>query len=221
MKYYIIFLFSFFFFQSFAQLPIGFVHVQEQIPDLSVELRYYGNYNFVGQHIDGYYIDKLVLTQEATKALKAVQKDLRKKGLSLKVFDGYRPQRAVNNFVRWANNLNDTINKVIFYPDVKKENLFRDGYIAIRSGHSRGSTVDLTIINAKTKIPLDMGSKFDFFGRRSWVNYQNLTDIQKANRQYLQSVMKKHGFRGYSKEWWHFTLKNEPFPNDYFDFPIK
>lgn len=221
MKYYIIFLFSFFFFQSFAQLPIGFVHVQEQIPDLSVELRYYGNYNFVGQHIDGYYIDKLVLTQEATKALKAVQKDLRKKGLSLKVFDGYRPQRAVNNFVRWANNLNDTINKVIFYPDVKKENLFRDGYIAIRSGHSRGSTVDLTIINAKTKIPLDMGSKFDFFGRRSWVNYQNLTDIQKANRQFLQSVMKKHGFRGYSKEWWHFTLKNEPFPNDYFDFPIK
>ncbi|GAA4281529.1 M15 family metallopeptidase [Gaetbulibacter aestuarii] len=219
MKYYIVFLF--FGFHAFAQLPIGFVHVKEQIPDLEVELRYYGNYNFVGKHIDGYYENKLVLTEEATRALKAVQKDLRKRGLSLKVFDGYRPQRAVNNFVTWAHKLNDTINKRIFYPEVKKENLFKEGYIASRSGHSRGSTVDLTIVNAKTKIPLDMGSKFDYFGERSWVNYKNITEKQRANRLFLQRIMNKHGFRSYAKEWWHFTLRHEPFPNDYFDFPIR
>lgn len=221
MKYYIIFLFLLIGSKSIAQLPIGFVHVKEKIPDIVVELRYFGNYNFVGKHIDGYYVNKLVLTEEATRALKAVQSELRKSGLSLKVFDGYRPQRAVNNFVRWANNLNDTINKGIFYPNVEKENLFREGYIATKSGHSRGSTVDLTIINAKTKIPLDMGSKFDFFGMRSWVNYEHITEKQKANRQFLQHIMNKHGFRSYAKEWWHFTLKNEPFPYDYFDFPIR
>ncbi|MFH4967942.1 M15 family metallopeptidase [Gaetbulibacter sp. M240] len=221
MKYYIIFLFLLLGSRSFAQLPIGFVYVKEQIPDLVVELRYYGNYNFVGRHVDGYYENKLVLTEEATRALKAVQKELQNKGLLLKVYDGYRPQRAVNHFVRWANNFNDTINKGIFYPEVRKKNLFKEGYIATRSGHSRGSTVDLTIINAKTKVPLDMGSKYDFFGKKSWVNYNNISNEQKANRRLLQVIMMKHGFRNYPKEWWHFTLKNEPFPNDYFDFPIR
>ena len=221
MKYSLAILCCFLGLQSFAQLPIGFVHVQDEIPDMVVELRYYGNYNFVGRHIDGYYKDRLVLTEEAAKALKKVQKDLRSRGLSLKVFDGYRPQRAVNHFMRWANDLNDTINKCIFYPNVQKKNLFRDGYIATRSGHSRGSTVDLTIIDAKTKIPLDMGSKFDFFGHKSWVNYDGITKKQKRNRQLLQHVMLKHGFRNYPREWWHFTLKKEPFPYDYFDFPIR
>ncbi|WP_372937810.1 M15 family metallopeptidase [Seonamhaeicola sp.] len=206
---------------TFGQLPKGFVYVNDIIPDLEVELRYYTENNFVGTRIDGYNANKLILTEETALALKLVHEDLQNNNLCLKVFDGYRPQSAVNHFIKWAKKLDDTINKSIFYPDVKKIDLFREEYIAVRSGHSKGSTVDLTIIDANTGEPIDMGSVFDFFGKQSWVNYEQITDEQKANRQLLQNVMKKYGFKNYFKEWWHFTLKNEPFPNTYFDFPIE
>ncbi|MCF7567022.1 M15 family metallopeptidase [Sabulilitoribacter arenilitoris] len=206
---------------SFGQLPEGFVYVKAIIPDLDVELRYNTTNNFIGKRIEGYHSNKLIITKQTAEALKLVQTELQQYNLCLKIYDGYRPQQAVNHFVRWAKILNDTINKSIFYPKVEKENLFKAGYIASKSGHSRGSTVDLTIIDGNTGKPIDMGSPYDFFGQESWVNYDAITKKQKENRQLLQAVMLKHGFRNYPKEWWHFTLRQEPFPKTYFDFPIE
>ncbi|MEP5338502.1 MAG: M15 family metallopeptidase [Algibacter sp.] len=208
-------------FISFGQLPKGFVYVKDSIPTLDIELRYFTSNNFVGTLIDGYQSNRLILTAEATQALKNVQTELEDHNLCLKVYDGYRPQKAVNHFMRWANDLNDTINKLVFYPDVDKKNLFKEEYIASRSGHSKGSTLDLTIIDGETGKPIDMGSDYDFFGQESWVNSQKITDKQKSNRQLLQSIMIKHGFKNYPKEWWHFTLNDEPFPTTYFNFDIK
>jgi D-alanyl-D-alanine dipeptidase len=221
MKSKLVFLFCFIGSIGFSQLPKGFVYVDEIIPDIHFELRYYTTYNFVGEVIDGYTANKLILTKEAADALKLVQEELEQQNFCLKVYDGYRPQRAVNHFMVWAKDLNDTINKHIFYPNVDKKDLFSEEYIAARSGHSKGSTLDLTIIDGNTGEPLDMGSPYDFFGHESWVDYQGISEKQKANRQLLQTVMLKHGFKNYPKEWWHFTLKNEPFPDTYFDFPIK
>jgi len=202
-------------------LPEGFVYAKTVIPDLDVELRYYTENNFVGDTIDGYEANVLVLTKATAEKLKLIQDELQELNLCLKVYDGYRPQRAVNHFMRWAKVLNDTINKAQFYPDVAKRNLFKEEYIATRSGHSRGSTLDLTIANGETGEPLDMGSPYDFFGQQSWVNFEGITEAQKANRQLLQTVMLKHNFRNYAKEWWHFTLRWEPFPKTYFDFEVK
>jgi D-alanyl-D-alanine dipeptidase len=215
------FLFVFICFCSFAQLPEGFVYVKTVVPDIDVELRYNTSNNFVGKRVEGYNSNKLILTKKAALALKQVQEFLQNQNLCLKVYDGYRPQRAVNHFMHWAKNLNDTINKQTFYPDVDKLDLFVEGYIAARSGHSKGSTVDLTIIDGNTGKPIDMGSNYDFFGEASWVDYKNITETQKANRKLLQQVMIKCGFKNFEKEWWHFTLLEEPFPNTYFDFPIK
>ncbi|WP_406683389.1 M15 family metallopeptidase [Seonamhaeicola sp. MEBiC1930] len=206
---------------SFAQLPDGFVYVSNVIPDLDIELRYLTDNNFVGSPIDGYLENKLILTKETAEALKLVNEDLKSHDLCLKVYDGYRPQRAVNHFIQWAKKLNDTVTKSIFYPNVKKIDLFKEDYIASRSGHSRGSTVDITIVDVNTGNPIDMGSSYDFFGKESWVNYNEITKEQKANRIFLQELMKKYGFTGYPKEWWHFTLINEPFPNTYYDFLIQ
>lgn len=203
------------------QLPEGFVHANEVIPDLDVELRYFSTHNFVGDTIDGYKANTLIVTFQTAKALKQVQEELQSQNFCLKVYDGFRPQRAVNHFISWAKDLNDTINKHEFYPKVKKRHLFRDGYIAAQSGHSRGSTVDLTIIDGITGEPLDMGSPYDFFGESSWVAYENITEDQKQNRQLLQNIMLKHGFRNYAQEWWHFTLNGEPFPDAYFDFLVE
>lgn len=206
---------------SIAQLPDNFVYVGEYMPYLKVEMRYNTSHNFVGQPIDGYHSNKLILTEPAVRALAKVQEELESHGYCLKVYDGYRPQRAVNHFMRWARDLNDTINKREFYPDVKKEHLFKEEYIATRSGHSRGSTVDLTIVDTATNEIIDMGSTYDFFGVESWVDHQDISEAQKSNRQLLQKVMKTHGFVNYPKEWWHFTLRNEPFPETYFDFIIE
>jgi D-alanyl-D-alanine dipeptidase len=202
-------------------LPEGFVYANSIIPDLEVELRYYSTNNFVGDTIQGYFANKLIITKQTAEALKLVQDELEQQNLCLKVYDGYRPQQAVNHFMAWAKDLKDTRNKQEFYPDVKKRHLFRDGYIASKSGHSRGSTLDLTIIDADTHEALDMGSPYDFFGESSWVEYQDISDEQKNNRQLLQSVMIKYGFRNYPKEWWHFTLRHEPFPDTYFNFPVE
>ena len=221
MKYNIFIFFSLCCLFSTAQLPKTFVYVNDIIPDLDVELRYNTSNNFVGKPINGYCSNNLILTIQTVKALKLVQEALQQNNLCLKIYDGYRPQRAVNHFVKWARNFNDTINKHIFYPAVKKRDLFKYGYIASKSGHSRGSTVDLTIFDANTGNLLDMGSPYDFFGEKSWVNAKDITKKQKANRKMLQKIMIEFGFRSYQKEWWHFTLRNEPFPDTYFDFIVK
>jgi len=221
MKYTLTFLICFVFSSFYAQLPNGFIYAEDVIPDLEVELRYFTSNNFVGQPIEGYHSNKLILTLESARALKLVHEALQEQNLCLKVYDGYRPQSAVNHFIKWARDLDDTINKHTFYPDVKKRNLFKDEYIASKSGHSRGSTLDLTIIDGNTGIPLDMGSAYDFFGQESWIDYTNITEKQKINRQLLQRFMLKFGFRNYPKEWWHFTLKGEPFRDTYFDFAVK
>ncbi|WP_339625150.1 M15 family metallopeptidase [uncultured Winogradskyella sp.] len=208
-------------FNQKQELPKGFVYAKAIIPDLNVELRYYTIHNFVGDTVAGYKANKLIITEATANKLKLVQAELQKQNLCLKVYDGYRPQRAVNHFMRWAKDLNDTIHKQEFYPDVAKRNLFNAGYIASRSGHSRGSTIDLTIINGETGEPLDMGSPYDFFGEASWVTYKGITDAQQKNRQLLQTVMLKHNFINYPQEWWHFTLRREPFPKTYFDFEIE
>lgn len=204
-------------------LPKGFVYVDEVIPDLLVDLRYATSRNFVGERIDGYQARRPILTREAALALAKVQEDLRRFGLGLKLFDAYRPQRAVDHFVRWAGDLKDTRMKGEYYPGVRKEELFREDYIAYKSGHSRGSTVDLTIapLGGPVARELDMGSGFDFFGPESWPEHRAISPEQRAHRMLLQTVMKKHGFRPYPKEWWHFTLENEPYPDRYFDFPVR
>ncbi|MFH1913795.1 MAG: M15 family metallopeptidase [Pseudomonadota bacterium] len=206
---------------AWAGLPEGFCHADEAVPGVVLDVRYFTSHNFVGVPVDGYEAPRVILTVQAARALAGVQQTLARFGLGLKVFDGYRPQRAVDHFVRWAENLDDTRMKAEFYPDVDKANLFRDGYIAAKSGHSRGSTVDLTIIDAATGKPLDMGTAFDFFGPPSWPDSPAMAAQVRANRALLQGIMISHGFRPLAEEWWHFTLEDEPFPDTYFDFPVR
>lgn len=201
-------------------LPKGFVSVKDKIPNIELELRYFTTNNFLGKRVDGYTSNRAILTIGATEALVRVQKDLNRFGLGLKIFDAYRPQKAVDDFVRWGKDLNDTLKKDEYYPTVDKKNLFKEGYIAEKSGHSRGSTVDLTIIDLKSKKELDMGSDFDFFGKKSWVNYRDITYQQRANRMLLNSVMLRNGFKSYKQEWWHFVLKSEFYVDYYFNFNI-
>ncbi len=209
-----------------SSLPKGFVYVNTQIPDLILDLRYFGNNNFVGKKIDGYKANVCIIHGNAAKALAQVQAELKPFGLGLKIFDAYRPQSAVDHFVRWAKDISDTRMKTQFYPNVDKKDLFTKEYIASKSGHSRGSTVDLTIIDLSCdqdgKHPeLDMGSGFDFFSPVSWPLSQVISPEQRANRMLLRTLMLKHGFKPYQQEWWHFTLKNEPFNNTYFNFPVE
>jgi D-alanyl-D-alanine dipeptidase len=202
----------------------GFVYCESAIPGIRTELRYATPHNFVGERIDGYRQPRCIVTRQAALALREVQEQLRPFGLGLKMFDAYRPQRAVDHFVRWAKDLRDTRSKAEFYPGVEKQNLFKEDYISARSGHSRGSTVDLTIVSLHGETAgaeLDMGTGFDFFGPQSWPENPAMTAQQRANRLLLQVVMKNHGFRPYAKEWWHFTLEHEPFPATYFDFPVE
>jgi D-alanyl-D-alanine dipeptidase len=202
-------------------LPKGFCYVDQVIQDAVLDVRYYTTHNFVGERIDGYQAPRVILTEQAAEALARVQASLAPFGLGLLLFDGYRPQQAVDHFVRWAENLGDQRMKAEFYPDVAKEFLIRDGYIAMRSGHSRGSTVDLTLIDLATGKALDMGTPFDFFGPLSWPNSPRMSAQIRANRALLQGVMDSHGFRHLPEEWWHFTLRGEPYPDTYFDFPVR
>lgn len=209
---------------SFATtLPEGFVYLAEYIPDIELDIRYDTEDNFVGEPIDGYLKPRAIISLQAAQALKKVQAELKPFGLGLKVFDAYRPQQSVAHFVRWAKDLNDTRMKAKYYPKVDKQNLFRDGYIAERSSHTRGSTVDLTIVS-NTKAPLkalDMGSAWDYFGPLSWPENLSVTAQQRANRMLLRTLMLKHNFRALDTEWWHFTFNDEPFPDTYFDFPVQ
>ena len=202
------------------KLPRGFVYIDEVINDVDIDIRYSNDNNFIGKKINGYNQSAAIGTKELALALQEIQNDLKHFGYGVKIFDAYRPQKAVNHFSRWSTN-DDVLMKDLFYPNIEKGALFKKGYIASRSGHSRGSTIDLTIINLKTKEELDMGTSYDFFGIESSYDYSRLTYEQNSNRLLLYSVMKKYGFKSLKSEWWHFTLENEPFPDTYFNFNVE
>jgi D-alanyl-D-alanine dipeptidase len=215
----LIYIIFFFFSFSCTNIPDGFVYINDIDSSIKIDLRYSTLNNFTGKIIDGYKSNNAIISIQAAKALSQVQTDLLTRNLSLKIFDAYRPQMAVNYFINWSEDLSDTINKSLYYPKIEKSQLFPLGFIAEKSGHSRGSTVDLTIIDIKTNNELDMGTPYDFFGAESATNFINITDKQKSNRLLLLETMTRNGFENYSKEWWHYTLKEEPF-NDYFNFII-
>ncbi len=197
-----------------------FVLLTDAVPDAILEIRYYSTYNFVGERIDGYEEPLAFLTKEAAAALKEVSDDLAARGYRLKIYDAYRPQMAVSHFVRWAQDPQDVRMKEYFYPELEKDTLFPQGYIAEHSGHSRGSTVDLTLFDMRTEKEVDMGGTFDYFGELSHPDYTGITGEQYANRMLLREAMTSHGFRPLVEEWWHFTLDNEPYPDTYFTFPV-
>ena len=197
-----------------------FVLLSEAVPDAILEIRYYSTYNFVGDRIDGYEEPLAMLTKEAAAALREVSDELVAKGYRLKIYDAYRPQMAVSHFVRWAQDADDTRMKTYFYPELDKDVLFPQGYIAEHSGHSRGSTVDLTLFDMTTEKEVDMGGTFDYFGELSHPDYTGITDEQYANRMILRDAMLAHGFKPLVEEWWHFTLEDEPYPDTYFTFTI-
>jgi D-alanyl-D-alanine dipeptidase len=230
---------------SESNLPEGFVNIKDVAPSIILDIRYFTPHNFVGERITGYQSPKCILTKEAANALKKVQDGLSSSSLSLKVYDCYRPQRAVAHFVKWAKDISDTRMKKEFYPGVEKKNLFRDGYVAYQSSHSRGSAVDVTIV--PTPVPeqevyvqgqrlyecylpseqrfkdngIDMGTGFDCFHGLARTRNSQVGPQQRANRLLLKTIMEKYGFTNYDKEWWHFTLKAEPFPDTYFNFVIE
>lgn len=171
--------------------------------------------------MDGYTTEKAILSTKTAEALFAAQQEFGRMGLGLNLFDGYRPQRAVDHFVRWAKIPSDTLMKAQFYPNIPKSELFKKHYISTHSGHSRGSSIDVTLIDFNTCEELDMGSPYDFFGKISNLDYQDLNAKQRSNRELIQRIMIKYGFRPYAQEWWHFTLNNEPFPKTYFDFVVE
>ena len=198
----------------------GFVLLADFVPQIVQEIRYYSTYNFIGDRIDGYEEPCALLTKEAARALKSVAAEVLVQGYRLKVFDAYRPACAVKHFVLWGIEDQDVRMKPYFYPDLEKQELFIKGYIAKQSSHSRGSTVDLTLLDMKSGKELDMGSPFDFFGPVSHPDYKGITDEQYENRMILQNVMTRNGFKTIDCEWWHFTLEGEPYPDTYFEFPV-
>ena len=219
-----------------------FVNLTDVVPDVILEIRYFGTYNFVGTRIDGYEQPTALLTRRAADSLRAVSDDVMALGYRLKVYDAYRPQTAVNHFVRWAADVSDTAMKAYFYPDLDKSVLFEQEYIYERSGHTRGSTVDLTLFDMATEKELDMGGTFDWFGPESHPDFcgnpetgaytgdnskspaepkRSITAEQFEHRMILRRAMLAHGFKPLDTEWWHFTLKSEPFPDTYFTFPVK
>ncbi len=227
-----------------GSLPDGFVYIKDVIPDIVLDIRYFGEFNFLGTAVDGYHAPVGIISGVAADALAEVQAELNQFGLSLKIYDAYRPQQAVDHFVRWAVDFGDTLTKREFYPTLEKPVLLEEVYIATRSSHTRGSAVDLTIVplpipeQKKFEIEnqcdctkgnryrlldnsIDMGSGFDCFHEMSHTARPQLTETQRKNRLLLKSIMEKHGFRNYSKEWWHFNFIAEPFPETYFNFPVE
>ena len=219
-----------------------FVTISDVIPDAILEIRYFATYNFVGKRIDGYEEPTALLTRPAAEALKAVSDELLEKGYRLKIYDAYRPQKGVDHFVRWAADIADTLMRSYFYPDLDKSVLFDQLYIMEKSGHTRGSTVDLTLFDMHTEKEVDMGGTFDWFGPESHPDFcgnpetgeytgdnskspaepkRSITAEQFAHRMILRRAMLAHGFKPFDTEWWHFTLKDEPFPDTYFTFPVK
>ena len=237
-------------FASCAQKPVespendssAFVSLTDVVPDAILEIRYFGTYNFVGARIDGYEQPTALITREAGAALRAVSDELVAKGYRLKIYDAYRPQKGVDHFVRWAEDLSDTRMKPYFYPDLDKSVLFDQEYIMLKSGHTRGSTVDLTLFDMTSEKEVDMGGTFDWFGPESHPDFcgnpetgeytgdnskspsvpkRAITREQFENRMLLRRAMLSHGFKPLDTEWWHFTLADEPFPDTYFTFPVR
>ena len=217
-----------------------FVTITDVVPDVILEIRYYSTYNFVGTRIDGYLRPTALLTKQAADSLKAVSDDVKEQGYRLKIYDAYRPQKAVDHFMRWGAALNDTLMKPYFYPDLNKRVLFPQEYICEKSGHTRGSTLDLTLFDMAAEKELDMGGTFDWFGPESHPDFcgnpdtgeytgdnskspkgRSITQEQFEHRMILRKAMLRHGFKPFPTEWWHFTLANEPFPNTYFTFPVQ
>ena len=217
-----------------------FVTLTDAVPDAILEIRYFGTYNFVGARIDGYLEPTALLTKQAADSLRAVSDDVKALGFRLKIYDAYRPQQAVDHFVRWAEDIPDTLMRQYFYPDLNKDVLFDQEYICAKSGHTRGSTVDLTLFDMRTEKELDMGGTFDWFGPESHPDFcgnpetmeftgdnakspvgRNITSEQFCNRMILREAMMRHGFKPFPTEWWHFTLQDEPFPDTYFNFPVR
>ena len=200
--------------------PSGFVVLADYVPHIVQEIRYYSTYNFIGERIDGYEEPCALLTQEAARALKSVSGEMIVQGYRLKVYDAYRPACAVKQFVLWGIEDQDIRMKPYFYPQLEKQELFRKGYIAKQSSHSRGSAVDLTLLDMKTGKELDMGSPFDLFSEASHPDYRGISEEQYNNRMILQQAMVRCGFEPLDCEWWHFCLQNEPYPDTYFNFPV-
>ena len=199
----------------------GFVALADAAPEILQDIRYYTTYNFMGCRVEGYEAPCALLTREAAEALTLAAKLAIKRELRLKIFDAYRPQRAVDHFVRWVEDSNDMIMKPWFYPEVEKSSLYELDFIGARSSHSRGSAVDLTLLDMRTGRDLDMGGPFDFFGARSNFSWDGLTCEQSQNRWLLRNLMTHCGFLPLESEWWHFRLKDEPYPNTFFDFPVR
>ena len=215
-------------------MPVGFVKLAILVPDAIQDMRYHGANNFVGRPVAAYESATCILSEPAARALQAVQAELRPKGMTLKMFDCYRPQAAVDDFVRWVRDLSDQKTKPAFYPDVPKEELLQRGYIAEKSGHSRGSTVDLTVVvidgllaSKVLRGPLaddmdaDMGTPFDWFSTQSHTEDRTLSPDVQHNRQWLRALMQRQGFRNLPEEWWHYTLQPEPYPDRYFNFSVR
>jgi zinc D-Ala-D-Ala dipeptidase len=204
-------------------MPENFVDLKMYIPAINLDIRYFTTDNFVGARIDGYKSPKALLSVQAASALRNVQSELAIFGLGLKIYDAYRPQQAIDHFIRWAKDPNDIKMKLNYYPEMDKESLFKEGYLIDKSSHSRGSAVDVSIVSLHKTDPkeLDMGTDWDFFGPDSWPHSFTVTPQQRANRMFLHHMMRKHGFKPHEKEWWHFTLENEPYPDQYFDTPIQ
>lgn len=203
-----------------AMDPSGFVVLADYIPAAVQEIRYHSSYNFIGDRIDGYEEPVAIITIEAARALKSVSNELIVQGYRLKVFDAYRPAMAVKHFVLWGIEDQDIRMKPYFYPDLEKQELFNKGYIAKRSSHSRGSAVDLTLLDMRTGKEVDMGGPFDFFSELSHPDYKGITDEQYENRMTLRRAMLRNGFEPIDCEWWHFVLKDEPYPDTYYEFPV-
>ena len=199
----------------------NFVYLSDYLDQTIFDVRYASSDNFMGRPVEGYPSTKLVMTKAAAIALQKVEEHLAKKGFGLKIFDTYRPQRAVNNFMGWSKLASDTLTKQEYYPHQNKKNLFQLGYISSQSGHSRGSTIDLTLYHLSNGEEVDMGSSYDFFGTISHHDFPNLSTRQLQNRKLLKDAMYRFGFIAYAKEWWHYTLYNEPYPDAYFDFVVK
>jgi len=209
--------------QQFEPHP-GFVLVRDYVPDVIEDIRYFSTNNFMGVKVNGYDANAAIVTKQTAVKLKDAADEFRRMGYVIKIFDAYRPQRAVDHFVRWAQGP-DEKNKAEYYPTIAKKNLF-PRYIAKKSGHSKGSTIDMTICYKDSKKEVDMGSHFDYFGPPSHTSFMgaypggNVNKTHNKNRLMLKRVMEKHGFTNYSNEWWHFTLNNQPYPNTYFNFSV-
>ena len=198
----------------------GFVLLSDFVPGIIQEIRYFSTYNFLGERVTGYEEPCAIITVQAARALENVAGELNVQGYRLKVFDAYRPASAVKHFCLWGVDDLDQRMKPFFYPDLEKQELFAKGYIASQSGHSRGSTVDLTLFDMQTGKEVDMGSPFDFFSEKSHPDHKGITDEQYENRMFLQKTMVRHGFVPIDCEWWHFTLGDEPYRDTYFEFPV-